>query len=57
MIQIEQLMNIKLELLAMDEIQIGQVDYNLSQLQGDEIPSRGQEGPRTSPRQVLKPFI
>lgn len=41
----------------MDEVKIGQVDYNLSQLQANEIPSTGHEGPPTSLRQVLRPFI
>lgn len=45
MIQIEQMMNIKLKLLSMDKLQIGQVDYNLSQFQGDGIPSTGHKGP------------
>lgn len=42
--------------IAAEEIKIGQVDYNLSQLQANEIPSTGHEGPQTSLRQVLRPF-
>lgn len=55
-IQIKQIIEKKICSIAAEEIKIGQVDYNLSQLQANEIPSTGHEGPRTSLRQVLRPF-